>query len=281
MLSVRKRGKRYRLEGRVGSRRVRFSLGTRNQDAAVLLANKIERALVDGRGSKLWGELVTLLPSSTFQRLCGVVGFTPRTEAPTWEALIRSFTARTEHLIARGKFRVVTWKRYERTLSFLSTFLRERQIVELKDITPRVVEEFKTVRLEGILAKKHARGGGGLDLELAILHRVFAHAIECEMVERNPVKVERRHHPERGAQPFSADELPRLRGSAGQDLLMYLLLRHSGLRASDAADLRWREVDSQERCLTRLTQKRSKPVWIPLHPELAFALETERDRRRP
>jgi integrase len=33
--------------------------------------------------------------------------------------------------------------------------------------------------------------------------------------------------------------------------------------------------------LSRLTHKRSKQVWIPLHPELLFALEAEFQRRRP
>jgi hypothetical protein len=33
--------------------------------------------------------------------------------------------------------------------------------------------------------------------------------------------------------------------------------------------------------LERLTRKRKKKVVIPLHPELLFALETERDSRKP
>ncbi|HLW98584.1 MAG TPA: tyrosine-type recombinase/integrase [Candidatus Acidoferrales bacterium] len=67
---------------------------------------------------------------------------------------------------------------------------------------------------------------------------------------------------------------------AGQDLLAFLLLRHSGLRGFDAADLRWSEIDFRERMLSRLTHKRRKQVWIPIHPELLFALEAMRSERR-
>lgn len=281
MLGVRKRGRIYRLEGRLSGRRVRLSLSTRNHDAAILVASKVERAVVEGKSSKLWMELPAVLSPLAFRRLCEIAGRSLLTESPTWDGLTRSFTNRTKHLMARGKFRAVTWKRYRKVLTSFSDFLHERGASELREINRPIIEEFKGWRLEKILAKKHARQGGGLDLELAILHRVFAHAIECEMVERNPVKVERRHHPERGAQPFSANELAQLREAAGQDSLTFLILRHTGLRASDVADLRWREIDWKDRCLERMTQKRSKPVWIPLHPELAFALEIERDRRSP
>lgn len=285
MLSVRKRGRIYRLEGRVGEKRVRLSLGTRNQDAAILLANKIERALVDGKGSKLWGELFTLLPPTVFRKLAAIVGRAelPQHGSPTWETLRCAFAGRVGHLIARGRFRESSWARYRLSLDIFSTFLAEQGITKLEEINRRLLEEFKAWRLERILANKHSRGGGSLDLDLAILHRIFVYAIECELVQLNPVKTERKPgaRPELGAQPFTADELGRMRDSAGEDLLIFLLLRHTGLRRSDAVDLRWKEIDWRDRGINRVTQKRSKRVWIPLHPELAFALEAERERRQP
>ena len=67
MLSVKKRGRVYRLEGRVGRRRIRFSLDTGNREAALDRANKIERALSQGRESSLWPELRAVLPSAVFK----------------------------------------------------------------------------------------------------------------------------------------------------------------------------------------------------------------------
>ena len=68
--------------------------------------------------------------------------------------------------------------------------------------------------------------------------------------------------------------------AAGRDLLAFLLLRHTALRGFDATDIRWSEIDLRERMLCRVTHKRQKRVWIPLHPELQFvALEPECTQR--
>src|SRR5262249_11216076 len=133
--------------------------------------------------------------------------------------------------------------------------------------------------------RKHARGGSGLHLDIAILHGVFAFAIDVELLtgRNNPVKFEKYpgKKPEAGAQPFTFEELTRLRQAAGKDLLAFLLLRHTGLRGFDATDIRWSEVDFRERMLSRLTHKRRKHVWVPLHPELQFALEATCSERHP
>jgi hypothetical protein len=44
MLGLRKRGHVYWLEGRIGTRRIQTTLGTKNYNAAVLAKNRIERA---------------------------------------------------------------------------------------------------------------------------------------------------------------------------------------------------------------------------------------------
>lgn len=44
---------------------------------------------------------------------------------------------------------------------------------------------------------------------------------------------------------------------------------------------RWGELDWETREINRLTQKRRKRVILPIHQELFFALEVERDRRHP
>jgi len=287
VLKVRQRGPRrkYRLEGFAAGQRVRLSLGTRNYEAAVKLTGKIESAVVEGSESKLWPEIQNLLPSSSFRRLAEIIGYTPATEVedPTWESLRQSFEVHCRHRIARRKLRESTWVRYRHTLKEFEQFLCQQEITTLKAVTRRAVEDFKAWRLERILAKKHSKGGGGLDLDLAILHRLFAYAVEQEMVERNPVKLEGKPgaRPEHGAQPFSTEELGQLREAVGEDLLIFLLLRWTGLRGSDAVTLRWKEIDWKEKGINRLTQKRLKRVWIPLHPELLFVLDSERQRLQP
>ena len=177
-----------------------------------------------------------------------------------------------------------TWKRYQHTISEFTLFAEQRQISELVEITRPLVEEFKVWRLGRIREKKFSRGARSIALDAAILHRVFSYAIELEMIQRNPVRLEGRpgDDPECGAQPFKAGELVRLREYAGADLLIFLVLRvdrSARLRCGSAAVGRSRPAVG--RGFTRLTLKRKKRVVIPMHLELRFALESESQQRSP
>src|SRR5690242_1400991 len=82
MFRVRKVGATYRGDTCIGGKRVRLSLGTRNQDAAQRLASRLERALSEGSKSQLWEELRSVLPEYTFQRLSASVGYAPPAKEP-------------------------------------------------------------------------------------------------------------------------------------------------------------------------------------------------------
>jgi integrase len=187
------------------------------------------------------------------------------------------------HRIALGKLQESTRERYLQTAASFREFLKSRGLEELTQITRCVVEDFKAWRLTRVLAKKHSRGGRGVVLDAAILHRIFGFAIECELIAKNPVRLEGRpgDQPERGAQPFKASDLAKLRLAAGADTLALLVLRWTGFRGSDAVGLRWEEIDWETQEINRLTVKRRKRVVMPIHKELLFSLEIERDRRHP
>lgn len=282
MLIVRKRGHAYHLDLRTGVIRLRCSLGTKNQDAARRLAHRLETALSEGSGSSLWPELKTLLPRSTYVRVARLVDVRER-QSLTWGDLQEAFTAHMEQRAKIGKLQNSTRERYATTLREFDRYLAERRITELGDITKPVIEAFKVWRVERIKKQKNSRGATGLVLDAAILHRLFAFALENEMIAKNPVRMEGRpgENPERGAEPFTARDLSRLREHAGEDLLILLLLRWTGLRGSDAVSLTWEEVRFDSKEIERLTQKRRKKVVLPIHTELLFALELDHERRRP
>lgn len=159
----------------------------------------------------------------------------------------------------------------------------EQKIHLLQDITKPLVETFKVWRTERIKKQKNSRGAKALVLDAAILHRVFVFALENEMIVKNPVRMEGTpgDNPENGAEPFTAHELSRLRDHASDDLLIFLLLRWTGFRGSDAVSVTWSEVHSDRKEIERVTQKRRKRIILPIHSELLFALEAERQRRKP
>ncbi len=290
-LSVRKRKgwAVYGLEGRIRGERIRLSLGTKNNATATEWAQKVSLAMERGPDSVYWPELQRVLPSGTFEKLASSAGYIPKPEPtppppmPTWADLKSSFSAEAQRRILIGKLRASTWERYQQTARAFESFLTSQNITELERITKNVVENFKVWRMAEIRKRKNSRGGGGLILDVAILHRIFRHAVECELLRINPVRMEGRpgDQPESGAQPFTADQLCKLRKATGNDLLAFLLLRWTGLRGSDAAGLHWGEIDWSAKEINRLTLKRRKRVILPIHPELLFALETEHARRNP
>jgi integrase/recombinase XerD len=283
MLNIRKRSKVFAAEGYVGGKRTRVSLGTRDQDSARRLLNKIERAIAEGTDSPLWLELRAVLPQRAFPVVAQIVGWQEKVERPeiTWADLLKSYEFQLAQRVALRKLASSTVERYQQTLRQFTAFLSERGISDLRDITRPVVEAFKVWRADKIRAKKFARGATSVALDAAILHSAFSFAVESEMVIKNPVRMEGKPgaEPARGAQPFTGGELQKLRAHAGADLLAFLLLRHTGFRGSDAVRLSWAEVHFDRREIERVTQKRRKRVILPIHTELLFALETEFARR--
>ncbi|HWF36951.1 MAG TPA: site-specific integrase [Candidatus Acidoferrales bacterium] len=286
MLSPRKIGKTWKVDGTVEGQRVRLSLGTRDREAAKKTVSDIELAMIDGKNSSRWLSLQTILPPKSFQVFANAVGWNPEPAktAPIWSDLVCEFSTNFQRKVLQGDRSELTWRRYELACDTFTKFLKLRGISRLDEISRRVVEDFKAHRLDAILKQKHSRGGAGLHLDIAILHGVFAFGISVDLIAvKNPVKCEKTpgKRPELGAQPFKNEELQRLRRAAGPDLLAFLLLRHTGFRGFDAADLKWSEVDLRERSISRVTHKRRKSVWVSLHPELHFALETECEKQRP
>jgi integrase len=254
MLSLRKRGRSFHVDFLTTTPRLRGSLGTRNQDAARRIAHRLETALSEGADSNLWPELKQVLPPSTFARFANAVGVKEK-RMPTWNELRDSFMVQLNQKITIGKLSQATADRYTVTIREFELFLEERNTSLLRDIGKPLIESFKVWRLERIKKRKNSRGGTGLLLDVAILHRVFALAVESEAMLKNPVRMEGRpgENPQTGAQPFSASDLSKLREHAGHDLLTLLLLRWTGLRGSDAVTLTWEEVHFERKEIERVT----------------------------
>jgi len=285
MLTIHKRGRVFWSDGIVQGVRIRRPLGTRNHDAAHRIVSKIERALAEGTDSNLWPELKQFLPEPTFRVFANVAGYKEPVvkPEPTWTDLSAAFENEMHRRVALDKLRSSTADRYRFTAREFKLFLDERKISKLEDITKPFVESFKVWRVARIRSRNFSRGATSLALDAAILHRIFAIGVEYEIVNKNPVRMEGRPGdiPERGAQPFSAAQLDKLKEAAGPDLFMFLLLRWTGMRGSDIVGLTWENVHFDRREIERVTQKRRKPVIIPIHTELLFGLETEHERRSP
>ncbi len=247
-MKIKLRGARYWIHGTVAGRFLRLPLGTANKAAANVTLNHVECALSEGEMSRRWFELRKLLPPQTFAVFAEIANWRepPPEERPAlWSDLESAFSTTIKQRMLLGKLAESTNVRYEQTLRVFKIFLKETSVSELHAMNRPFIERFKVWRLADIQKKKFARGGRGLALDIAILHRVFAVGVECELVAKNPVAFEGRpgDSAEHGAQPFRGEQLTKLRKAAGEDMLAYLLLRWTGLRGSDAVRLTWDEID--------------------------------------
>jgi integrase len=115
--------------------------------------------------------------------------------------------------------------------------------------------------------------------ELALLSHLFSKAKkEWGIPVGNPVAEIDRPVPPRGRTRFlTEDEAIKLlkasRKSRNKKLYSYILtLLHTGMRSSEAAGLRWNQVDLEKRVIYLPDTKNKDPRWVPLTQELASEL---------
>jgi len=72
-----------------------------------------------------------------------------------------------------------------------------------------------------------------------------------------------------------------MRNHAEDDRLLFLLLTQTGLRASDAIHLTWREVSLDQQQIEYVQHKSPRKIILPIQAEILSALRTEHQRRNP
>ncbi len=315
----------YSVVGSIDREPVRMSLGTEEKNAAIRRVTKIEKACAEGSKSSLWHELEESLPPKTFKFFADRVGYvgskkTPISVKPTWNNLCEIFETEMERLIANklrgasskeGIMSDSTRHRYRQIIGRFTAFLID-EAIPLDDIKPSTIELFKADRHKKIAQLKQSRGGSGVALEIAVMHRLFKFAVKKQLMTQNPIDLSCEskpgENPKNGARPFTAEELTKLRGAAdlvnnggelrkpktklekelrettGGDTFIFLVLRWTGLRSSDAVKVRWQDIHFDRGTngeVEVLTQKRGKVAIIPLSTELRNALEEVRLKRKP
>jgi site-specific recombinase XerD len=201
------------------------------------------------------------------------------TDAGTWASLQNEYLDYIQLKVKRRLMAKSTENRYQGTLRNFDEFLVARGITLLADINRKLVNDFKKHRVDAMMG--HGCTGNGVVAEIKNLNPVFEYAIKHEMMGKNPVEYENpKNDAERGAQPFTRAELKTMQKDEvlGDDKLVFWLLYQTGLRKSDAVDLRWSEVNGH---ITRIAMKNKTKVRIPIQPELKILLDAERALRNP
>lgn len=148
----------------------------------------------------------------------------------------------------------------------------------LTEITPAVVAGYRDRRLAKVSSY-------AVRLELALLSHLFKKAVkEWELPLENPVDAVERPKVPKGRVIFlKEDEAVRLleacQTSRNKMLYPYVLvLLHSAMRPSEAAGLRWNQIDLESRSLTLYITK-TEPRTVPLTKAVVAALREIRGKR--
>jgi integrase len=146
----------------------------------------------------------------------------------------------------------------------------------LPNISPSVVATFRDQRLQEVSAYS-------VRLELALLSHLFVKALkEWELPVENPVNAIDRPKVPKGRIIFlKEDEAVRLLAEClkSRNKMLYpyvLLLLHTGMRPSEAAGLRWSQIDLPSRSLTLYITK-NEPRTVPLTKAAVAALQKMRE----
>jgi integrase/recombinase XerC len=292
VLTTRKRGETYHVDYLIGRKHaVRGSLGTRDGAVARRLTHRLEIALSEGARSREWSELGAILPPETFARFAEHVGVEEKRIA-TWKELCDLFESHKDRLVRIDQLSAGTRENYRRTLDQFDCFLAENHITVINAIRKPEMERYKEWRLARI-SKPNCTGVPTLRNELSHLHHLFEFARDNELIDQNPVrKSALRYRPSGGAQPFSSDELRRLRAQAewgpgtlffpfSPDLLPFLLARWTGMRCWDLITLPWKDVLFERKEIEHICHKNRKTVILQIPDELLVVLKAEFERRKP
>jgi integrase len=199
-----------------------------------------------------------------------------------WKEFREWFECHMNQQVKAGELAGRTASLYGRCLNEFELFLNEQQIKMLQVVDESKIDAFKAWRVTRIESQNKADGSSTLVSDIAVLHHVFAFAFEKGFVEKNPVPPDSRvFDSDRRFQPFTADELRAMRDHADCDRLLFLLLRWTGLRCSDAIKLTWFDVDLERKTIECVTKKNHKILILPINPELLCALQAEHQRRNP
>jgi integrase len=224
--------------------------GKLTQDKAAALIDKV-RAEYGEKQGKITEKLVSGLLKAKGRELGG----------RNFEAWCEDWLSRREGSTSRS-----TIEKYKRVVeSFLRSLPQDRRIGPIDQISGDDVQAW--------IDKSEAKGVAA-QIRKTILHGVFEKARVKRFCVWNPVdevEVTKRSKAERI--PFDSDSVRRLIAVADKEWTGCILFGfQAGLRICDAANLRWNDIDLQERTVTFTARKTNNEEVKTLHSDLVTYL---------
>jgi integrase len=139
----------------------------------------------------------------------------------------------------------------------------------LREISPLAIEKVKRERAESITRRGTTRSPASVNLELAVLSRIFALAVELEVAATNPCRKVRKLRVDNQRNRYlSADEETRLfmqlTGRRKHLAPLVALAIGTGMRRGELLSLRWPDVDFQRGVIHVRVTKTNHDRQVPM-----------------
>jgi len=109
--------------------------------------------------------------------------------------------------------------------------------------------------------------------EIGFLKRLFKFALKHKYVMESPAKeLTLRKVARKEPRYFSHEEIELLLEKAGKYEAFFMVMLHTGLRGSDAGNLRWSDVDFDKGFIRVITKKTGQRITIPINDTLSSYL---------
>lgn len=210
---------------------------------------------------KLYRELIGRSKEAAQMRLAEIVRkietgqFTLYSDAPL-ESFIKSFKKSLNAEPYSDSYK----RRLENIFNNFEKYFKREKIERLKDIDFPVLDNYIISRInDDDISPKTA------NMEIDMLRRMFDYAVKHRYMLENPAKdLKRKKITSKEPKYFSQAEIDLLLEKAGKYEPFFMVLLHTGLRASDAGNLRWSNIDLEKGLIRLRQEKTSKGLTIPL-----------------
>lgn len=269
-----KRDHRYHFNAVVGGKRLRFAMGLSNLAAAKQLDSRICVALAEGPKSQIWSDLKKVLPPRAFTTLVTSRGVTA---TPTMQELEKLVYDKLNRRRVLGELANSTYDMYIMMAERFFNWLIQQGVKDFTQVTKQMAEEYLCYRLDQCTEK----GGSGKSTRMdgIVMQFVFDQAKESGFLPLSAPKINRSDADTCGAEPYTPQEMDKLAAATDDSTrLMFLMLKHTGMRRSDISAVTWDAINWDTKTLVWQTKKRKTTVTIPIHYELFSALRNERMR---
>ena len=175
--------------------------------------------------------------------------------------------------IIRNGLKPASIANYKQAFDKFRASMGERINLPLDRITPLMLDDFKNHLLSRVSPST-------ANIALTLVSAAFQAAVDYKIIETNPFTAIAKPHKGKviKRRKFELEELEKVMAACNLEWrsMVKTCLYTGGQRLGDVATLRWSQVDGKRGVIRMTTQKKGKPLMIPIFPALKKHLQQRR-----